>query len=81
MAMGVNYRDRVARTHAGWTITARRTVKLWHRGPFPPLARPNHADSEPWRVPMTDSSSQAHCTVRATAVDTIPVADGRGVVG
>jgi hypothetical protein len=30
---------------------------------------------------MTDSSSQAHCTVRATALDTIPVAGGRGVVG
>jgi hypothetical protein len=35
MAMGVHYRDQLARTEHGWAITARHTVKLWHRGPFP----------------------------------------------
>jgi len=35
MAMGVHYRDQLTRTEHGWAITARHTVKLWHRGPFP----------------------------------------------
>jgi hypothetical protein len=35
MAMGVHYRDRVARTGLGWWITERQTVTLWTRGPFP----------------------------------------------
>jgi hypothetical protein len=33
MAMGVQYRDQVARTDGGWWVTARQTVKLWTRDP------------------------------------------------
>jgi SnoaL-like domain len=32
MAMGVQYRDQLARTELGWSVTARHTVKLWSRG-------------------------------------------------
>lgn len=35
LTMGVQYRDRCARTDAGWIIGARETVKLWSRGSFP----------------------------------------------
>jgi hypothetical protein len=35
MAMGVQYRDQVARTDGGWWVTARQTEKLWTRGQSP----------------------------------------------
>lgn len=35
MAMGVQYRDHVARTDGGWWVSARQTVKLWTRGQTP----------------------------------------------
>jgi hypothetical protein len=35
MAMGVHYRDQLARTEVGWWVTARHTEQLWTRGPFP----------------------------------------------
>ena len=33
MAMGVQYRDQVSRTDAGWWVTAGQTVMMWTRNP------------------------------------------------